>query len=208
MVTKQKSGRGRPRKFDVDKAIAQAMDLFQQRGYDGVGIAELSKKIGITAPSLYSAFGSKRKLFERVLERYVKTKGVWFSEALEQGDSLPESISVLLLQAAQVYSADPKRLGCLVIDGTRNCGDMGACELAAAMRRATWDSVRSRIKREEPRLQLEQIDVLADYVVMILVGLSGSARDGAPVEALQASAEIAAIGFNQRLQQYAESVRC
>ena len=188
----------------MEKAIAQAMDLFHRNGYDGVGVAELSKTIGITAPSLYSAFGSKRELFERVLAHYVQTQGCWLPAALLEGDSLEASISYLFLQAAQVYSADPERPGCLIIDGTRNCGDAEARELTAAMSRATWGLVRDRIATGAPALTSPEVEALADYVVMILVGLSGSARDGLGLESLQASAEIAASGFSQRLKQYAD----
>ena len=166
-------------------------------------MAELSKTIGITAPSLYSAFGSKRELFERVLQRYVQTQGCWLPEALAKGASLEESISLLFLRAAEVYSADPERPGCLVIDGTRNCGDEEACELTAAMSRATRGIVRDRITTGTPNLEACEAEALADYVVMILVGLSGSARDSVNGEALRESAEIAALGFSQRLQQYA-----
>ena len=183
----------------MEKAIAQAMDLFQRNGYDGVGVAELSKTIGITAPSLYSAFGSKRELFERVLARYVQTQGCWLPAALSEGDSLAASISHLFLRAAEVYSADPERPGCLVIDGTRNCTDAAAKELTAAMSRATWGLVRDRITTAENSLTAAEADALADYVVVVLVGLSGSARDGVGLASLRISAEIAAAGFVQRL---------
>lgn len=202
MVTKEKSGRGRPRKFDVDKAISQAMDLFHQNGYDGVGVAELSKTIGITAPSLYAAFGSKRELFRQVLQRYAQTQGSWLPKALAEGDSLEQSIALLFSKAAEVYSADPDRPGCLVIDGTRNCGDVEVCELTAEMRRAAREVVRDLITTAAPNLAASEADALADYVAMILVGLSGCARDGVGVEALRTSAEIAAEGFVRRLQQY------
>ena len=201
MVTKEKNGRGRPRKFDVDKAVSQAMDLFHQNGYDGVGIAELSKTIGITAPSLYAAFGSKRELFRQVLQHYAQTQGSWLPKALAEGDSLERSIALLFSKAAEVYSADPQRPGCLVIDGTRNCGDAEVCELAAQMRRVARETVRDLISTAT-NLEASEAGALADYVAMVLVGLSGSARDGVAVETLRASAEIATEGFIQQLRQY------
>jgi len=201
VVTKEKNGRGRPRKFDVDKAVSQAMDLFHQNGYDGVGIAELSKTIGITAPSLYAAFGSKRELFRQVLQHYAQTQGSWLPKALAEGDSLERSIALLFSKAAEVYSADPQRPGCLVIDGTRNCGDAEVCELAAQMRRVARETVRDLISTAT-NLEASEAGALADYVAMVLVGLSGSARDGVAVETLRASAEIATEGFIQQLRQY------
>ncbi len=199
-------GKGRPRKFDIDIAIAQAMDLFHQRGYDGAGIAELSRAIGITAPSLYSAFGSKRELFEQVLQHYVKTQGCWLTEALQSGKSLEAAIGHLFSQAAEAYAADPERPGCLIIDGTRNCSDADAKVLTAGLSQATWQLVRDRIAAEVPKLSASEADSLADYAVTVLVGLSGRARDGAGVETLRTSAEIATDGFCQRLSLYRDRV--
>lgn len=194
MITKKISGRGRPRGFDIEKALDIAQGLFHERGYDGVGIAELSKAIGITAPSLYSAFGSKRQLFEQVLARYVVGNGGWMPQALEQED-LAEAIATLFQQAAQIYAANPKQLGCLALDGTRNCTDSKACSISASYHQAMHKLLRDRIHRQAP----EQADVLANYVAMILVGLSGSARDGISQAALETSAAIAADGFEQQL---------
>jgi hypothetical protein len=59
--------------------------------FQPVGIAELSHAIGITAPSLYSAFGNKRQLFEHVLQKYVQfdcqSDGSWhIAEPAEDGN--------------------------------------------------------------------------------------------------------------------------
>ena len=202
MVTKKIGKRGRPREFDVDEAIATAMELFHQRGYDGVGVAELSKAIGITAPSLYSAFGSKRELFEQVLERYVQQNGCWLPAALSEGETLELSISNLFIQAAENYAADPEKPGCLVMDGTRNCTDGEAITAATCFRQATQGLISDRIIKGAPNLSLSEANSLTNYAVMILVGLSGSARDGMRAKALRTTAEIAAEGFVQQLSQY------
>ena len=204
MTTKKINGRGRPRGFDLGAAVSTAMELFHHYGYDGVGVAELSKTIGITAPSLYAAFGSKRKLFERVLVHYVQSEGSWLPAALAVGDTLEVSIASLLVRAAEVYTANPERLGCLVIDGTRNCTDDQAQAMTAEFCRATRQLICDRITTSTPGLTESEVDALADYVVMILVGLSGSARDGITAKTLRTTAEIAAQGFNQRFQQYCD----
>ncbi len=199
---KEKSGdrsRGRPRGFDLDEAIALAADLFHRRGYDDVGVAELSAKIGITAPSLYSAFGSKRELFERSLQYYVQANGSWLSAALTTDEPLHLAIEHLFVLAAEVYSCQPERPGCLVLDGTRNCSDPAAQALTAGYRRATWQLICDRIQSGAPDLSSAQTEALADYALTILIGLSGSARDGILTEVLQATAKIAALGFAQQL---------
>ena len=62
--------RGRQPTFDRNEAVDIALDLFWRHGYDGVSVADLTKAIGIAAPSLYHAFGSKADLFREVVRRY------------------------------------------------------------------------------------------------------------------------------------------
>lgn len=202
VTTKKISKRGRPRGFDVDKAIATALDLFHRRGYDGVGIAELSKSIGITAPSLYSAFGNKRSLFEQVLKHYAQTSGGWLTAVLAQEGELEDIVADFFSRAAEMYTADPSRCGCLIMDATRNCSDESAIALTAGFKQATKQLICDRLKAGAPDLPASAIEVLASYICVVLVGLSGSARDGMDAAQLKAAADIASKGFNQQLQQY------
>lgn len=200
MTTIKKSKRGRPREFDLDGAIAIALDLFHRKGYDGVGVAELSKSMGITAPSLYSAFGNKRSLFEQVLKRYVQEHGGWLPAALAMEGDLETVMTHFFLRAAEVYTADPNCCGCLVMDATRNCSDDEAKALTAEFQKATRQLISDHIAAGAPDLPKAAISRLSDYVAVMLVGFSGSARDGASTESLKSTAEIAAIGFVQKLQ--------
>jgi AcrR family transcriptional regulator len=59
---------GRPREFDVDKALDLALQVFWRKGYEGASMADLTETMGITKPSLYSAFGNKEELFRKALE--------------------------------------------------------------------------------------------------------------------------------------------
>ena len=192
MVTKKIKKRGRPRGFDVDKGLVIAQQLFHQRGFDGVGVAELSQKMGITAPSLYSAFGNKCELFERVLEKYVEEKSGWLVSTLQEKTSVETTIANLFKHASEVYTADATQLGCLVLDGARNCNDAKACELNAKFRQATWQMLCDRIAEEHA----QKAPLLANYVMTILMGLSAAARDGLSEPELQTIGEIAATGFS------------
>src|SRR5215510_3406628 len=61
---------GRPRGFDRDQALDVAMRLFWRHGYEGVSVGDLTARLGIAAPSLYAAFGSKAELYRAALVRY------------------------------------------------------------------------------------------------------------------------------------------
>ena len=195
MVTKEIRGRGRPRGFDVDQGLAIAKQLFHQKGFDGVGVAELAKTIGITAPSLYSAFGSKCELFEQVLEKYVAEESGWLISTLQEEAHVETVIAHLFERASQVYTANASQRGCLVLDGARNCNDPQACELSAKFRQATWQLLCDRIAEEYVQIA----PILASYVLTILMGLSAAARDGLSESELQVIGEIAASVFSTRL---------
>lgn len=59
----------RPRAFKENEVLDRAADVFGRHGYDGATMVELTSAMGINAPSIYAAFGSKRGLFDAVLKR-------------------------------------------------------------------------------------------------------------------------------------------
>ena len=65
-------GRGRPRAFDREAALAQATRLFWLKGYEATSIADLTEAMGIGSPSLYAAFGSKEALYAEALRHYAE----------------------------------------------------------------------------------------------------------------------------------------
>ena len=62
--------RGRPRAYDPDVALAQAMETFWKSGYAGTSLDDLSAATGMNRPSLYAAFGDKRELYIKSYARY------------------------------------------------------------------------------------------------------------------------------------------
>ena len=79
--------RGRPRNFDRDAVLDRAMQTFWKLGYEGASIADLTAAMGITAQSLYAAFGSKSALYREALGRYRDTAGAFPARALTEETS-------------------------------------------------------------------------------------------------------------------------
>lgn len=61
---------GRPREFDQEKVLDDAMLAFWRHGYLGTGVQQLVTATGINRASLYSTFGNKQQLFLMALKRY------------------------------------------------------------------------------------------------------------------------------------------
>lgn len=188
--------RGRPRAFDLDSAVETAMKLFHERGYDAVGVAELSKAMGINAPSLYSAFGSKRQLFERAVGFYLGREGRFVMDILAEEGPVAKVVERLFAEAAESYTRHPGLPGCLLLDSTRNCSDRDVCAFSANLKVKSREVLQNRIAADFPA----DAKRLTDYVVTILGGLSAAARDGMGRDRLRETARIAAAGFLAELQ--------
>lgn len=52
-----------------EQLLDRALELFSQRGYDAVGVQEIVEAAGVTKPTLYHYFDSKRGLLEALLRR-------------------------------------------------------------------------------------------------------------------------------------------
>src|ERR1700746_3881181 len=98
--------------FDQEQALDQALELFWRQGYEGTSIADLRSAIGITAPSLYAAFGSKEELYGRVLEHYLAGLGRTLADALREEASTYAAIKRFLFESAQIFAGPKNPRGC------------------------------------------------------------------------------------------------
>ena len=117
---------GRPRSFDEQEILTTAMQMFYQHGYHGTSSRLLQQKTGLTAPSLYNSFGSKRDLFLAALRRYVEFTLNYLFVDLANGASGIDDLEVMLDQLWIAIEATDRPLGCLVLN-TR--GEFGTSDL-------------------------------------------------------------------------------
>lgn len=174
--------RGRQWTFDRDEALETALDLFWRHGYEGVSVADLTKAIGIAAPSLYHAFGSKADLYREVLRRY-GSSGLGPDE-IANATSSHDAARQLLERGIAAVTAPGRPLGCMVSSGMLMTSTENA-ELAGelkGLRAATREALERRIARdvEEGILPKEvEAAALARFYVSVLQGISVQALDGA-----------------------------
>ncbi len=62
----------RPKIYDQDQVLAEAMFTFWFKGYEATGMRDLEAATGLRASSLYNSFGNKETIFVQVLEFYVE----------------------------------------------------------------------------------------------------------------------------------------
>lgn len=183
------SRRGRPRRFDVDDALMTGQALFHAKGYDAVGIAELTDAIGIRSPSFYAAFGSKAAYFQRILTRYEAVTVP--TDAIPEDDRpVDEVLADLFVFAAHAYSADSTARGCLVIETLRASSDLQILTMVRSMAEARSKRLRELIGRSYPHA----VQAVDDFVFSALSGLSACARQGWSRERLISIAHAASAG--------------
>jgi len=193
-TTNKPRGRGRPRRFDPDAAVATAQALFHAHGYDGVSVSALAGALGINPPSFYAAFGSKAGLFARVMERYNGLSAVPIAALLRHDQPLAACLAAVLEAAARLYAADPEAAGCLVIEAAR-CQEREASEAARAYTAAAEGVIRDHVAARRPA----QAEVVTDFVTTTMAGLSAKARAGHGPDRLVAIARMAGLALRQAL---------
>lgn len=188
--------RGRPLSFDRDAALEKAMHVFWEHGYEAASIAELTAAMGITPPSLYTAFGDKERLFLEAIERYGKGPGGYLTRALEEEPTARQAIRRMLDEAAVELTQPGHPAGCMMVMATTNCSVAAEhIQEALVKRRALGMSIiQARIQRgiDEGELPAStDAAVLANFYVTVYQGMSMQAKDGATHESLKASVELA-----------------
>ncbi|XIE80145.1 TetR/AcrR family transcriptional regulator [Streptomyces sp. SBR177] len=191
MTTKQ---RGRPRSFDRPTALEQATMAFWEHGYETTSVSDLTRVMGISAPSLYAAFGDKKTLFEEVVEAYGQSHGAFSARAFEEERTVRDAVGRMLREAAVRFTEPGHPHGCLVISATAGCTTPEVAEPLRARRNANIEAIEEWIRRDVESGVLPpgtDARALARFSGAVLQGMSQQARDGATEAELTALAETA-----------------
>lgn len=165
------------------------MHLFWRYGYEGVSLAMLTEAIGIAAPSLYAAFGSKAGLYREALDRYSTMTEFTLSRSDDEALNLDEALSRLFDQAIESVAGEQRERGCMISLGLlfshpdhAQLGD----ELSA--------------RRHDMAVRLEndlghwlppgRCCEAARFICAVLQGIAVQAKDGATARDLRTTADI------------------
>ncbi|MFE7377415.1 TetR/AcrR family transcriptional regulator [Bacillus cereus] len=106
----------RLREFDEEKALDAAMQLFWEKGYAATSLSDLTAKMEIQKPSLYSAFGDKEGLFEAALRRYTNLHAARIRTKLQNEQSVKEAIRMFFENMVEEEYKKEFSKGCFCIN--------------------------------------------------------------------------------------------
>ncbi|GIL40110.1 TetR/AcrR family transcriptional regulator [Roseiterribacter gracilis] len=172
---------GRPRAFDKEKALDDALQVFLRKGYEGASLAELTDAMGINPPSLYAAFGNKEGLFRLALDRYTDAYSA-VAEAAMAAPTAREATAIFLRGTidSQTRKNGP---GCLLVHGALACAESSdAIKQELTSRRSDNEAMlRARYVRAVKEGDLPagtDTAALARYVSTMLQGTAVQAASG------------------------------
>ncbi|MGE8620120.1 MAG: TetR/AcrR family transcriptional regulator [Achromobacter spanius] len=174
---------GRPREFDRDLALQQAMLAFWKQGYEGTSMADLVAATGLASARLYAAFGSKQALFREAVARYEAGDGAFAETALQAEDGVRVAIEKLLTDAVLTYTRRGRPQGCMVVSAATNYAAENEDVMAwlATHRKARTQGIIDRLDSARQAGELKagtDVQALGDFYAVVLHGLSVQARDG------------------------------
>lgn len=185
----QKRVPGRPRQFEPERVIDDAVTLFWKRGYQPTTTRELENALGISQSSLYNEFGSKSALYESAMTRYESmTEASLIAPLLAAEDKL-HGLEVFFSDLLEWITHDGRR-GCMLINMMAEDGAASAAlsERSKAYRVRVLNVLRTSLQcaAEERVTTQENIDERAQVLLTLLLGMNIAARGGADERELNA----------------------
>lgn len=166
------------------------MMAFWKHGYETTSIADLTAAMGVTAPSLYAAFGDKKQLFLEAMKLYTGDPAA-IEASIRDAPTAWDAARSLLTASAEGFTGKTTPPGCLLASATASgsaaCADVRA--EVAQVRRRIEDALQRRIKRDVVSgvlLGSTSPDALSGLVMAVIQGMSVLARDGAGRTKLEA----------------------
>ena len=180
---------GRKRAFDEREALQAAMEVFWQKGYTGASLAELTQKMGINKPSMYSAFGNKEELFVKATQLYIDDiASVHCGYLDEPGLPLKSRLKNFMMSALSMQCGSDHPRGCYIVlcQSELAGGDMPA-EAGRLLTEAGGSSQKmlANLFRKDPEANglglTEDAEAKALCLATTLRGTASMARAGIPL---------------------------
>ena len=181
---------GRPRAFDRDRAVDQAMLLFWRHGFDSTSLSRLKDELGISAASFYAAFNSKEDLFREAVDRYIDSYGKASAPLWNTAISPLQALRQALQDSAAMQTDRRHPLGCLLVVAvtTSSVENEHLQRLLVKARSRLRAGIKACLTRASEAHELNDsvdVDTLSEMFCVFLFGITTQARDGIPLGALE-----------------------
>jgi TetR/AcrR family transcriptional repressor of nem operon len=176
--------------FDEDRAVDAAVDCFWARGYGATSVRDLAEAMGIGGASLYNAYGDKRALFERVLERYANRSMRERIARIEARHAPRQAIAAFMAEIVDRSVKDPDCKGCLLVNAALDAahGDPELAKLVASYLgeiRAFFRCSLGACRRDGTVAPSLDVEVVADHLLGVVLAVRVLARTGAKRRVLE-----------------------
>ena len=151
------------------------MQHFWQHGYAATTVRDLGAAMGLGPASLYNAFGTKRALFLRALERYVDQGLRPRVAKLAAMPDAMEAIAAFLGDIVARSLGDPQRRGCLLVNTALEVAphDKGIGTYVATRLAEVEDFLAGRVRVAQAQGRIEPQRDAGDAGRMLLATVMG-----------------------------------
>lgn len=183
----------RTKDFDEDRAVDAAVDCFWRLGYEGASVRDLAQSMGIGGASFYNAYGDKRALFTRSLERYANRSMRERIARLQAEHRPKEAVEAFLREIVNRSLSDRQRKGCLLVNSALDVAphDAQISKVVAGYLDEIRDFFRRSLAAARKSGQLPRrfdIETVSTHLLGVVIAVRVLARTGAKRAALEAVA--------------------
>ena len=182
----EKAAVGRPREFDEEKALENAMNVFWEKGYERSSVSDLLTAMGINRGSMYAVFGDKEALFDAAIERYRKNLLEPFLSVLDKPGTAINNIADLFDMIAMAQSE--ASIGCMMCNNLIERANCCEKSLKAAQKflQTVEEQFQATLQRAKTQGELNKdadIQAIASFLVNNLQGMSVMSKAKLPRQA-------------------------
>jgi TetR/AcrR family transcriptional repressor of nem operon len=170
----------RPREFDEGVVLDAAVQCFWAQGYEATSVKDLMERTGLTAASLYNAYGDKRAMFRTALDHYVESSigaRIARCEALPPRDAVRSFFDDILHRSL----SDRERKGCMLVNAALEMAPHDSefrRTIAGALKRieAFFLTCAEKGQADGTITRSKQASALAQHLLGVLMGVRVLAR--------------------------------
>jgi TetR/AcrR family transcriptional repressor of nem operon len=186
----------RPKEFDTDVALDEAMDLFWSKGYEATSMSDLVEHLGLARQSVYDTFGDKHDIYMAALRRYCEQRLAWMVPLFRNERPVRAVLREYLEQTIEWVTQSEERRGCMLINAA--VGLSSYDEEARKVVADTWKTggreMVAMLRRAQERGEIgahQNPSALSRFFASVMTGILVLSKTTRDRQALQDVAEVA-----------------